>query len=248
VARDRRGKRRPAFQGLRIFRSPCSHRLRGERDRWLARTAVPVPPGSHRHTHVHSTRSSPPLASPGRAGQGSNEYIRRSRYIPSQFGAPDRRTGLSKARLLSPDQVDGNHRACFHRFDNVRDAQRITRVDNGVPMIRQEHPGRSRSALARSVGDGPQAWGWRRHRRVLGVLVLLLAPPAGHAGDRVPQHLGSAESRVLGVTPRRLGIIIACQVASAPAGIVRIVGSSLPVGSCRVGGICRYRNLLPWRK
>ena len=35
-----------------------------------------------------------------------------------------------------------------------------------------------------SVGDGPEAWGWAAgHRRALGALVLLLAPPAGHAGE-----------------------------------------------------------------
>jgi DoxX-like family len=35
-----------------------------------------------------------------------------------------------------------------------------------------------------SVGDGPEAWGGG-HRCALGALVLLLAPPAGHAGERL---------------------------------------------------------------
>ena len=37
-----------------------------------------------------------------------------------------------------------------------------------------------------SVGDGPEAWGWAAATGVLwGALVLLLAPPAGHAGERL---------------------------------------------------------------
>ena len=44
-----------------------------------------------------------------------------------------------------------------------------------------------------SVGDGPEAWGWGiGHRRALGALVLLLAPPAGvvcsYAGERLTAH------------------------------------------------------------
>src|SRR5947208_8593898 len=35
-----------------------------------------------------------------------------------------------------------------------------------------------------SVGDGPEAWGGG-HRRALGTLLLLLAPPAGNAGERL---------------------------------------------------------------
>ena len=40
-----------------------------------------------------------------------------------------------------------------------------------------------------SVGDGPEAWGWAAATGVLlGALVLLLAPPAGHAGERLTAH------------------------------------------------------------
>ena len=37
-----------------------------------------------------------------------------------------------------------------------------------------------------SVGDGPEAWGWAAATGVLlGALVLLVAPPASHAGERL---------------------------------------------------------------
>ena len=37
-----------------------------------------------------------------------------------------------------------------------------------------------------SVGDGPKAWGWAAAtRRTRWALLLLLAPPAGHAGERL---------------------------------------------------------------
>jgi hypothetical protein len=38
-----------------------------------------------------------------------------------------------------------------------------------------------------SVGDGPEVWGWAVATGV-GALVLLLAPPAGHAGERLTAH------------------------------------------------------------
>jgi hypothetical protein len=42
--------------------------------------------------------------------------------------------------------------------------------------------------LEKTRGDGPEAWGFAAATGVLGALVLLLASPAGHAGERLTAH------------------------------------------------------------
>jgi len=40
-----------------------------------------------------------------------------------------------------------------------------------------------------SVGDGPEAWGWAAATGLLwGLSYFLLAPPAGHADERLTAH------------------------------------------------------------